>query len=68
MEWNRHSCLKTNSETSAEARLAKYSDGKIIHTPLMESNIPGTHGPSGNCIPARVNQEIKDVEISQWPL
>ena len=27
-EWRSHECLKTNSEMSAEARVAKDSDGK----------------------------------------
>ena len=32
-----------------------------------EVSIPETHGPFGNCIPVRVNQVIKGIEISQWP-
>jgi hypothetical protein len=35
---------------------------------LGEVFIPETHGPFGNCIPVRVNQVIKGIEISQWPL
>ena len=34
---------------------------------VMEISIPETHGPFGNCIPVRVNQVIKGIEISQWP-
>ena len=31
-----------------------------------EISIPETHGPFRNCIPVRVNQVMKDIEISQW--
>ena len=27
-----------------------------------------SHGPFRNCIPVRLNQVIKGIEISQWPL
>ena len=35
---------------------------------VEEISIPENHSPFGNCIPVRVNQVIKGIEISQWPL
>ena len=45
VEFLRHSCLKTNSDMSAEACVAKISEWEIIHTLVL---FMGSHIKVGN--------------------